>query len=197
MMRSPQLLGDGDAVESLTPNLRFIMYCKAHAARRVTSRPWAADEYLCETISMFCRGRGSPARLIQNSPELRRRFCEFVRNAADTPLQRAVSGFCAAPHRFDSYQKPLGRTCIYLKACIQTMIHLSQKADDYGTRAKAWLTWVDEERCLQASMLSDASDKSMVHVRLLDAENVDQRHCKGSCVLTCPPSPACSTMAQR
>ena len=61
MMRSAELMGTTDA---LTPNLSLILRDKAHASKRITSRPWSADPYLSETMNMFCRGRPSATRIV-------------------------------------------------------------------------------------------------------------------------------------
>ena len=92
---------------------------------------------------------------------------------AANALKTVVHQLRAAPHRFDSYTKPLGRTCIYIKPLIQTMLHNSKRTDDSGKVSKEWLQWIDEERCIQAAMLADAADESLVLTRLMDSEDVD------------------------
>ena len=158
---------------NLTPNLQFIMFDKAHASRRVTASPWASDSYLQDVLLNMCRGSGSPARMIQNSTHLRREFQKFVAEGVDQPLRRAASNFRAAMHRFESFQKPLGRSCLYFRASIQTMLHCSRRADMSGKRARDWLLWINEERLMSAAMLSDASDEAIVLTRLLDQEDTD------------------------
>jgi hypothetical protein len=34
--------------EAVTPNLKVIIRDRAHASRRLLSRPWKADKFLCE-----------------------------------------------------------------------------------------------------------------------------------------------------
>ena len=53
------------------------------------------------------------------------------------------------------------------------MLHNSKRSDDSGKRSKEWLQWIDEERCIQAAMLADAADESLMLSRLMDAEAVD------------------------
>ena len=67
MMRSATLMGSGDA---LTPNLAMLLRDKAHASKRITSRPWTADPYLSETMHMFCRGRPSAMRMVKGHKSL-------------------------------------------------------------------------------------------------------------------------------
>ena len=47
------------------------------------------------------------------------------------------------------------------------------RADDSSKRAKAWLSWIDPERCLLAAMMADASDQSLQFTRILDNEQMD------------------------
>ena len=53
------------------PNLKHILRDKAHAARRILSRPWSADAELARIISTFVRGPSSLGRLIQSSQDVR------------------------------------------------------------------------------------------------------------------------------
>ena len=66
ILRSGTLAGGAGV---LTPNLRFVLRDKAHASRRIISRPGAADVYVKDVVDMFARGRGSVARMIQNPLE--------------------------------------------------------------------------------------------------------------------------------
>ena len=53
------------------------------------------------------------------------------------------------------------------------MLYNSKRSDDSGKRSNEWLQWIDEERCIQAAMLADAADESLMLSRLMDAEAVD------------------------
>ncbi|CAE8641554.1 unnamed protein product [Polarella glacialis] len=170
MMRSPVLSG---LQMKVTPNLRFVVRDKPHASRRLTSRPWGADEVLNEIIVMFCRGRGSVARLVQNSVEVRRVFVGFVKTTKGA-VKTVVANMRAAGHRFESMQKPLGRSCFHIHACIKTALHIMRaRTDDSSKRAKAWLSWINSEKCLLAAMMADASDQSLQFTRILDNEQMD------------------------
>ncbi|CAE7244095.1 haeIIM [Symbiodinium sp. CCMP2592] len=159
--------------QKLTPNLRFVVRDKAHASRRITSRPWSADDVLKDVMQFMCGGRHSIAKLLQFSEEIKRIFVEFT-TSTDTVLKRAVSDFRAAAHRFESHAKPLGRTCLYIHACIRTALRLTKtRSDASGQKAKAWLLWLSEERALLAAMLADAADSSIRLTRLMDTESVD------------------------
>ena len=78
----------------------------------------------------------------------------------------------AAKHRFENFAKPLGRTCLHLHATIRTALWMVGRGST-ADRAKAWLQWLDTEKCLMAAMLADASDQSLALTRLMDNEQVD------------------------
>ena len=172
LMRS-SLLSTGRV---LTPNLKWVVKDKAHASRRIVSRPWAADEYVKDVSLMFAQGHGSMARLIQHSHDLRRVFQGYITNesAASAVVETACSNMRAAKHRFESFAKPLGRSCLHLHAVIKTAIYATTKShQDSADRAKCWLRWVNTERCLMAAMLADAADQALALTRFMDQECVD------------------------
>ena len=152
MMRDPAL---ANTREALTPHLRHILRDKAHATRRLISRPWGVDEFIKGVVMQFCRGRGSVARLIQNSRENQRVFANFAHSGGR--LRRVVANFRAAGHRFESDQKPLGRTCLYIIVSIKFANYLAshRSADEHGKRAADWCLMLTTEKALQAAMLAD------------------------------------------
>lgn len=157
----------------LTPQLKFVLRDKAHASRRITSSPWKADSALTQTLKLFATGRGSIARLIQNSHELRRVFAEFAQTCHNA-IRRAVVNMRAAGHRFESHARPLGRTCLFLHAAISAALHMVQTRSDASAGfAKMWLQSLNEEQALQAAMLADAADSSLALTRVLDSEHMD------------------------
>ena len=159
--------------EQLTPNLRFVVRDKAHASRRITSRPWSADVRLQEIMSYMCAGKYSIAKQVQFSEEVKRIFVAFASDT-DAVLRRAVGNFRAAAHRFESYSKPLGRTCLFIHACVRTALRIMRtRSDASSKKAREWLLWVTEERALLAAMLADAADSSIRLTRLMDSEDVD------------------------
>jgi hypothetical protein len=162
-----------DDQKKLTPNLQFVLRDKAHGSRRITSRPYGADGFVKDVMTMFCRSRCSHARIIQSSEEARRVFAGFVHGSlVSNKVRTTVKNLRAAAHRFESFQKPLGRTCLHLHSCIKTMLHVAAHGKtDSVQRAKQWLTWVDTEKCLTAAMLA-----SLAHWM---SRIPTQRHCLG------------------
>ena len=160
---------------ALTPNLKFVLRDAAHASRRIISRPWNADAYVREVALMMAQGRCSVAKLVQNSNETMRVFKGFVTSSTNAVVRSAVTNMRAAGHRFESWQKPLGRTVLHMHACIKTALYVANRPakDDNTDRAKEWLNWVNSERCLLLAMMADVADEGMCLTRLLDCEDVD------------------------
>ena len=135
MMRSSDLAGSTRAV---TPNLLHIVRDKAHASRRLLSRPWCIDPVLKDVCMRTARGRGSIARLVHNSGEVKRIFMKYARAQQCQFLSTQIQNFRAAGHRFESFQKPLGRTCLHIHSVIRTALHLAhhRSQDEPGKLAK-------------------------------------------------------------
>ena len=171
IMRSGML---SNTQQALTPGLKFVLRDKAHASRRLVCRPWSADPYVRDVGLMMAQGRNSIARLIQNSINIRNVFGGYVKRSTTKVTRTACSNMRAAAHRFESYQKPMGRTCLHLYPCIRTALHIYNcGTKDAKDRAKQWLLWLDTEKCLMLAMMADASDQGMALTRLLDDESVD------------------------
>ena len=170
IMRSAALSVNG--AEALTPNLQHVFRDRAHASRRLTSRPWHADPKLKEIMDYMCRG-ASMAKIMHHSVEIKRIFSEYAKTS-NAAVQRSLNSFRAAGHRFESFARPLGRTLLYFHATLKTALHLVRtRTDSAAKRAKAWLLWISEERLVQAAMLADAADSSLALTRALDEESTD------------------------
>ena len=160
---------------ALTPNLKFVLRDAAHASRRIISRPWNADPYLRDVALMMAQGRSSVAKLVQNSTETSRVFAGYVKSSSSSVVTSAIKNMRAASHRFESWQKPLGRTALFMHASIKTALYVASRpaSDDNTDKAKEWLEWVDSERCLMLAMMADVADEGMCLTRVLDNEDVD------------------------
>ena len=171
MMRSSVLSG---MQQRLTPNLTFLNRDKTHGSRRLVSRGWGADTYLKDNVVMMARGRGSMARIIQNSHVIKVKYQFFCKTSFSKIIGKAFKNMRAAPHRYESMQKPFGRSVLTIHPIIKTASWTCQtRTDDAGVRAKEWLKWVENERCVQSAMQADASDQTMALTRMLDDEQVD------------------------
>ena len=170
MLRSCALSGLG---RRITPNLKFVIRDKTHGSRRIISRGIAADAFLTDVMHKFCRSRSSVARIVQSSTLIRARFQALCRTSFKI-VRSTVTNMRAAAHRYESLQKPFGRSVLFIHACVRTALWTAQtRNDESSASSKAWLTWVSEERCLQAAMLADASDQTLALTRILDKEAVD------------------------
>ncbi len=142
--------------------------------RRILSRPWHADEHVREVVSNTATGRQSPAQILQHSSDLRAEFKRICRE--HRPLLTEQTNLRAAKHRFEMFQKPLGRT-IRLFDCIHKFAVwlVNNRNDDRGRRAKRWLAWVaaTPRRVLLAAMLADAADEASAMIRFCDTEQLD------------------------
>ena len=172
MMRNQSL---AQTERALTPNLKFVLRDATHASRRIISRPWNADPYLKDVALMMAQGRNSVAKLVQNSTETSRVFTGYVKSSQSSVVTSAIRNMRAASHRFESWQKPLGRTALFMHASIQTAMYVANRPakDERADNAKEWLGWVDSERCLMLAMMADVADEGMCLTRLLDNEEVD------------------------
>lgn len=156
-----------------TPNLKYVIRDKAHASKRLVSRPFNADPYLKRVMGMFASDRKSIARTIQNSHAIRGKFKEYLTTSFRS-VNKTVSNMRSAKHRFESLQKPFGRTVLFTYPTLRTAIWVAQTRDDEsGDNAKEWLAYVDNENCLQAAMMADAADQTIVVCRIMDDETAD------------------------
>ena len=119
ILRSAPVSLNTEDNQPMLPNLQHVFRDRAHAFRRLTSRPWHADEKLKEVMQYMGRGPRSMARLINDSIEIKRIFGEHCCRACDSGIETAISSFRAAGHRFESHARPLGRTCLFFHACVK------------------------------------------------------------------------------
>eukprot|EP00974_Lingulodinium_polyedra_P063030 6083459-Lingulodinium_polyedra.AAC.1 len=73
MMRKPIM----DLIRPVTPHA-IVMRDKAHASRRVLSRPWQAIPALKDVVNRWVRGKSSPCQLVMHSPTFRAWFHSFI-----------------------------------------------------------------------------------------------------------------------
>ena len=90
-------------------------------------------------------------------------------------IDSAVSNLRAAKHRFESYSKPLARFCLYVEAVIHVALRIvAERGSDSATQhAKAFLTYINNERLVQLAMMADAADEALKLIRECDKEEWD------------------------
>ena len=103
--------------------------------------------------------RTSPAQMIQHSIELRAKLKHI--STRRRLGRRTFASLRAAKHRFESVQKPLGRSILNFDIILELMIELATtRTHMQGRRSKAWITWVmgTPRHILVCAMLADAAD---------------------------------------
>ena len=109
------------------------------------------------------------ANLIQNSPDLSRRFGDRVRALEDNEVSGArIKNLRFCKPRFNSAQAPLSRIVLYFDAILGVAVEISaiRNDDAPGRIAKDFLSYIDEEVALQAAMMADAGDQNLEITRL-------------------------------
>jgi hypothetical protein len=127
---------------------------------------------LHRTVEMFAFGPQSPAQLIHRSPDLRADFGKILKTM-EPDNKKYVSNLRAAKHRFESLQKPLGRTIKYFSAVHALMLRVAcVRTSRPQQSAKQWLEFVAEtpRNVLMCALLADAADEGMLLVRSFDSE---------------------------
>ncbi len=132
------------------------------------------DADIADVVSKLAMGSGSPAQMVQHSPDLRNMLKAIC--AERRPHDKLLASLRAAKHRFESFQKPLGRS-IRLFDCLHIlMVDIANcRRDKQGDRAMEWLAWVTAtpRHLLLAAMLADAADEASALTRFSDVEEMD------------------------
>ena len=144
---------------------------------RVCSRGWEADPYLKEVAQSVVIKKGSIVRLIQNSELFKSWWQEFNLRLERYPVcGKRIKDLNFAKHRFNSTQRPFGRSVIFFDSLISTAMKITRiraRTSAESLHAQSFLDFLDSERALTLAMLADAGDETDVLVRLLDSERVD------------------------
>ncbi len=158
------------------PQMKVVIRDKPHATRRNVSRCWSADPLLHDVQSRFVFGPQSPVRLISGSEQFQGWFAtnchKLEEQLAAVLAHRAVEDLRFAPHRYDSSQKPLGRTVLFFHALLATLQQIVQvrQGEPESLAALGFLSWIDSEKALQLAMLADAGDENTCLTRMFDYE---------------------------
>ena len=162
------------------PNLVARHYDQAHGARRITQRPWQADEETQDVVDTLITGKQSLTMLFSNSPALQ--------GYLQSNIDKLDGGGGAKPgglasgirkHRYDSTQMPLARQVLRHQANVATAIQLAQayKGDHIALCCEYFLFYVSGQegirRLLLLAMLADAGDEASLLVRAQDESMAD------------------------
>ena len=101
------------------------------------------------------------------------KFQEFCQHVQSCPVTaNKIRNLKMKKHRFDSLQRPLGRTILWLDAVIMTAIWVvaHRKGQAVAKACAAFLAFLSEERVLMLGMCADGADEAIRIVRYLDTE---------------------------
>ena len=172
------LMEPGQDGQALLPSLGLLLRDKAHASRRIITRPYKADPYLEEVYDMMLLNYDSVAAMICNAKgTLGKWFAANCEKSTAGLVQpgRGTPSLGFKRHRHNSMQAPCVRMVVFFDALLATaqMISSNRRGEEAGRNAERWLLWLDEEKCLQFALLADAADQTMELLRFHDRENCD------------------------
>ena len=108
---------DTNELQPVLPNVMMVARDASHAAKRSLSRPWGADDYLCQVMNMFIDGDNAICKIIQFSPVIGQWFHTAVQQM-ELPLKvsDAIKDLSWAKQRYDGVTRPLGRSVMFSAA---------------------------------------------------------------------------------
>jgi hypothetical protein len=170
-----KILRDGflpEQLPALLDALLLVIKDRPHATRRITRRCWWKDPVLNAVLQICVWDRNSITTLIQYSTAFQLWFQQAINEMERNPVKsRRVKNLRMAKQRFESTQKPLGRFVLFFEAILGVAIRIHDCRSGREKRvATIFLRALDGEVALQAAMLADAGDESLMLTRLADDE---------------------------
>ena len=98
---------------SFLPNLRYILRDSVHAARRVLTRPWQADEVLGYVMGFLFQWPDSIGQLVHHSRHMTTMFEESCKKCASENTSTTFRNLHTAKHRIESEITPPSRLALY------------------------------------------------------------------------------------
>ncbi len=141
-------------------------------------KEWKADPFLAATFDFFIGGASSITRLIQNSPDITRIFSLKVQGLDDDEGRvsgTAIRNMRYAKQRFNSAQSPLSRVVLFLPALVATAseVAIVRQGTKPAKVALAFLEGLTVEKAVQAAMMADAAQETLLITRAFDTEEYD------------------------
>ncbi|CAL1127804.1 unnamed protein product, partial [Cladocopium goreaui] len=157
--------------DGLFPGVKQVCRDRAHAARRVISRPFKASAEIWDVFQALIWGNASMPATIQSSDVLRKVFNQYVKDMGGDRVQ----SMSLCKQRFDSHQKATGRLILWLRPTIKTAIYATVYRHNLrdGERGALFLRSLSEERVLLLAMVADFTDEATSIIRLMDSEAGD------------------------
>ena len=154
------------------PNLRFVLFDKAHAAQRIQKRTWQKDPMLEKWTKLVLLGPQAIVHQLDCSHALKARFKHHVESLGE----RFPTNIGWRAHRFDSVRRPLARLVLNFPALLNLadeVVRLQGALRCSNDAFSTFLQEIDDEGAVLLGMLADASDECMLLTRFLDHENFD------------------------
>ena len=165
-----------DDYQTSMPNIKVFNKDTAHASRRISTRTAKVDDFMKEVQTKYYQGRKSIAQLIQHSRVFAERFLANNSRMEAKHGGSRIKNLRAAKHRFESYQKPLGRSVLFHKGLLLTAEQIANERSGLkeGKAAAEFLDFVSEQAQLQLALMADGFDEAMIFTRYNDNENFDK-----------------------
>lgn len=155
------------------PNLRFVLFDKAHAAQRLQKRTWQKDPVLWKWCELVLTGHQAITHQINSSHVLQARYKHHV----DLLKAGFPTNIGWRAHRWDSVRRPLARLLFNFSAVLNLadeVVRLQSALRGDGVLVfRRFLAEIDEEGVLLLGMLADSAEECMQLTRFLDDENFD------------------------
>lgn len=158
------------------PHIQLLLRDKAHASRRLTSRPWLADPFFANLLEKYVQKKGSILHTIQHSPDISQTFSQHCASIVGCPiLGPRIKSLRYCQHRFDSTSQPLGRFVLYFDAVWATASDLlsTRRGREPAKVAEVFLSGVCPEDIFQLALLADAGHECLAVTRFHDRESYD------------------------
>ena len=157
----------------VAPNLKAVIRDRAHASRRMISRPWQADEKVNEVTQELIMGNTSIVQRIYHSKLFTEWYKRYVQQSPRIEVRTGDLG--AAKHRYESWAKPMAQFILTFPAIIAVAqdISVTRVGNQEAKDAYQFLTDLTEEKVLLIALLADAADEALAVTRAFDREDTD------------------------
>ena len=157
-------------MKPLTPNLRLHTRDKAHATKRILTRPFDADEFLKGIVDRYIMNKNTLTSVIYYSGDL---LDYFKQRCKAHGLPESPIGL--AKHRFSCMRKVLTLHCTHKLPFMDTSVYIlgSRPAGSVAVQvANVYLAEPDEVS-IQVGMMAVASGQVMQLLRFVDVHHPD------------------------
>ncbi len=135
-----------------------------------------ADPFIKQLLDFMVFDKNSLVRLIQYSETFSSWFAEEIHRQEQQPVSsKRIKNLRFAKQRFESTQKPIDRSVLFLEALIATAQRILAdrgRSSTEGKQAEIFLRYLDPEVLLTLAMCADAGDESLLLTRTADDEDM-------------------------